>query len=1206
MYPSTKPTIQRVLCLTLVSLFFVNTITGIGRQECQARTPDGVNKQSRPRQVRTTQAAQAPEVADKQARAQQVRTEQPARGATFAGFPLNQPRVMEFKIDEDVVDGFTKRKKLDQQIDWLLFSIVSDSGMSAAQLNKIFFDLPASRSGYLQPVGSFEYERMRSRYIGAGEVVALVPTEGEQARMDHLAEIVDTHRKNVGTRPTSVLVFEYELNAPSQSAVVTRRDSINVGELFSAKYGYYEERITDATDFARFMGQIDDLTYSSLEGNVLVVGGRKIQSRGYRGIRVEDVAAIWQSEEAVSREMEALKNRTKALAKPYTDVWAIYDRIIKHLKNFDTAAADAEVAKLRSLYNAAKFGNLMALKPTNGQSVAPPPVIAVYEGVQRLMSAFRQLDTVALRSEADSLKRLSDQQFSELAAQAKREGQEFKVSGGSGFSLDPTYDYEGLTAFFSKLEPKLRGLAEAMPSLLSRADIDRAKTGLDQKDADDFLRLMGKLSKAGAPDLAELIHRAADSEFAFQHARYDGDLKGTEVGMVLFYTDLLAKLWAIDYMKSAPSGQIADFIPLTNVDAAEFYRENLAKVSDTRLWFGPRDKGFQFAGAANGSVSFSRNATRVYSASSNPFEPGVETEANVTSGAFLNWWDAHYLEIADYEQEYQRLNEIMKWSVVIGWLSNSNHLPALGFLNDQTVFRGNTFPEWVRAKKDLKFQKWNDVGFLPAGYKGSETEALPLLSTKYMEFGQPMVLSGGVSLGGKKTFATRTPLKPTTKIGELVRRSDLDYAAPKAGVGDTIKTTEGMQHTFTQPASNTAEIVTTVKRGTSLRDPGIELSHTLNINRRLVSNPNGLTLETYAGKTPIADITITKNQNGFQIGARSRSIDSGHALAKRLSSAENPDAFLANAPNVEQAFKLRGEYDYVVKMRNSEKWLRIGKDEGAAVVPAGWDSRVADFKPGSRNFRLKWISKQEATPQVGLGRNLRPDVADPEVARIDGFLAANQPVKALDVIEALPESTRARADILLRKGLAELQRGRFQEAAADLDRLSGIDNANEVFGEISARLVTSRVLPPGHSILPVHEADATALRYLISQGGAATKPVTNQSVFKGYFYADNAGLPNYDWSPSVWGESMQQVIFRGEGELFTLPPGGIGTIRPAYLEFPAGGQTLKAMKFAAGPGVRPPVWAACFEIDLNKKEFKPCGDDDDRDRQVYLIQPKAR
>jgi uncharacterized membrane-anchored protein YjiN (DUF445 family) len=47
----------------------------------------------------------------------------------------------------------------------------------------------------------------------------------------------------------------------------------------------------------------------------------------------------------------------------------------------------------------------------------------------------------------------------------------------------------------------------------------------------------------------------------FQKARYDGYLQGTEVGMVLFYTDILAKIWALNYLDSTPSKIIQNFSP---------------------------------------------------------------------------------------------------------------------------------------------------------------------------------------------------------------------------------------------------------------------------------------------------------------------------------------------------------------------------------------------------------------------------------------------------------------------------------------------------------------------------------------------------------------------------------------------------------------------------------------------------------------------
>ena len=42
--------------------------------------------------------------------------------------------------------------------------------------------------------------------------------------------------------------------------------------------------------------------------------------------------------------------------------------------------------------------------------------------------------------------------------------------------------------------------------------------------------------------MAELLQGLLQ-RYSYQAARYDGPLDGTEVGMVLFYTDLLAKMW---------------------------------------------------------------------------------------------------------------------------------------------------------------------------------------------------------------------------------------------------------------------------------------------------------------------------------------------------------------------------------------------------------------------------------------------------------------------------------------------------------------------------------------------------------------------------------------------------------------------------------------------------------------------------------------
>jgi hypothetical protein len=59
----------------------------------------------------------------------------------------------------------------------------------------------------------------------------------------------------------------------------------------------------------------------------------------------------------------------------------------------------------------------------------------------------------------------------------------------------------------------------------------------------------------------------------FQKARYDGYLQGTEVGMVLFYTDILAKIWALNYLDSTPSKLIPEFQSPTKIQISSIYKK---------------------------------------------------------------------------------------------------------------------------------------------------------------------------------------------------------------------------------------------------------------------------------------------------------------------------------------------------------------------------------------------------------------------------------------------------------------------------------------------------------------------------------------------------------------------------------------------------------------------------------------------------------
>ena len=205
-------------------------------------------------------------------------------------------------------------------------------------------------------------------------------------------------------------------------------------------------------------------------------------------------------------------------------------------------------------------------------------------------------------------------------------------------------------------------------STITYEEIQDIEESLNNYDTTLFFNMLEKLLNSEEVEeyfLGKYIIQ--NEEYKFQVARYDGDLQGTEVGMVLFYTDLLAKIWAIDYEYSAPDQDILGFVNHTKVSLSPIYKNEAEELNSVRLWFGHEDLGFQ---VTNDSILFARNATKIYAASSNSLEPGAEVPASAHFSEAIYWWNDHYEEVAQYEKEYERLNEIMKWSLIISWLNS--------------------------------------------------------------------------------------------------------------------------------------------------------------------------------------------------------------------------------------------------------------------------------------------------------------------------------------------------------------------------------------------------------------------------------------------------------------------------------------------------------------------------------------------------------
>ena len=640
----------------------------------------------------------------------------------FAGFPLDMPRTIAFDLDESTMNQLTPREQMDQKRDWLLYTVVADSGASPDMVNRSLYDVAPVRHGYLRQVSRFEYGLTRSCVLGDNQVIALVPKADARQRGDDLAHIFDEARKNLGSVPGELAVFEYSFDAPD-TATLTRRASVAGSALLEAAAGYHEASVSSLNDLENFMASVDDLVFARNEGDTLKLGGRKFANAKYRNIRVEDVAAIWQAEEKIHAALREFRDRWNRRADAFESKWGdthpyasesdfmrAFESEIQEPYNEERARLGLVDASGFSLDSAYDYAGLAAAL---SESTLSQLVELVLAG-----SDMDFKTAMAILGETKSSK------ITTLPALLKAAQIPDDVLREAVAALQP----QPAPATAPTPEPLLKNI-----SLAGVAEERTRKLKNSAKpDELPFLRLK-KLCKdrARAGDrsvrLAAYILGRLDTLYRFQVARYDGALNGTEVGMVLFYTDLLAKIWLMDFARSTPSSAIPGFEPETRFLLPKIYRAELVelKLTSTRLWFGPEDNGYQIVNRS--TLHFARNATRIFAASSNPLEPGREVAPNASSEAFLSWWNDHYEEVAQYEPEYQRLNQIMKWSLLISWLNSVNAGERLGALAAVPVDHSSWFPNWVRKSPQLRFHYWDRVGFLPRGYLGAPAEAMPNL-----------------------------------------------------------------------------------------------------------------------------------------------------------------------------------------------------------------------------------------------------------------------------------------------------------------------------------------------------------------------------------------------------------------------------------------------------------------------------------------------
>lgn len=349
-----------------------------------------------------------------------------------------------------------------------------------------------------------------------------------------------------------------------------------------------------------------------------------------------------------------------------------------------------------------------------------------------------------------------------------------------GFSLDPGPLME----------------QEEILDLLKESSFPKVEEAFEAADNFQLIRFLGILGSNSEEETEtlfnetlilenELIRKYGDifqtvskiDDPPYQLARYEGGLQGTEIGMTYFYTDIVAKAWPMGKGTGIPTGKVPGFV--SDIQAKTPWGHCGSGSEQGRLWFGLREEAVSIH---ENHIDFGSPVARLFSKVNDQLREDQETEPSYRFGRIMRWWDRNYIPMADYEPQYHRLDQLMRWGAALAWLINNEDL-ILPEFSLPTKQENLHFAEWMSSHSELKWKY--DISFVtPAEVK---TEALLTIYSEYFEDCGSTGLrwSGGISSPGLKKITTikdRTP-----NLGPEVNRG----GTTKLGTNFSVKTQTG-------------------------------------------------------------------------------------------------------------------------------------------------------------------------------------------------------------------------------------------------------------------------------------------------------------------------------------------------------------------------------------------------------------------------------
>lgn len=684
----------------------------------------------------------------------------------------------------DYLRELDAREQREQIRDWAVLGALTRTGASVAQLAAATYQVPPARLPYLDELYAFEYGRGRRAYL-ANRVLLFRDRDDPDPQVT-IGRLADRVRMESGEVPKVVELYIVDDQRDQGAIRIERAADLTRDQLFSDAYGYVEGDVHTLAELSAWLNRIDDLAYAKLtwDGH-LHLGGRRFAATRTENIDIGDIAAIYQSQKDLDqRRLDSLEELGRLPPILTGELRAYFGLAYQGAPDDkQRAALDAFEAKLTFLPGSQRTRVQRALYTWFNGGASPgfsldPEWLPDPEHTDHPLMLAR-IRAFAADPCAD-LQRIA-RRATELVREQPDESRRTSRTAVAGWLRDqlPSPGTALPAAICARLRAQVSVALEDLVLQLDALAPDAWETGFAA-----YYRLKNGWRHQAETQNDELLGTAAlafefhEEDTRVQCARYKG-LAGTSTGMTLFYTDLLAKLWSsTDFGRSAPMAEIPGFVSEPRMELAAAFKHEARELRGTRVWFGARGSGVSRTGdPREPAFAFDHRFTRLYAAGRDSAHPGAETQPDERSRRSLGWWDRHFDDVADYEQQYHRQNQIMKWSLVAAVLPRT---PLGMALRTADVFRDYKFASWQQShRRVLRFGE--KLPQITQGIPGKE--CIPLLSSyDFKPFGQGRwVISGGVSMAGRAAPRAVSVIEAEAPLGARLSTEAGDLGAGTSG-----------------------------------------------------------------------------------------------------------------------------------------------------------------------------------------------------------------------------------------------------------------------------------------------------------------------------------------------------------------------------------------------------------------------------------------